>query len=110
YFLGRAQTELAAEAGVAPSTITHRLERAIERLRKHLKAMGCVATTAVGGAVVANFIATETASAAVPPALTANVMKIGLSGVGSNTTAATVGTIAFATALKSILAAAALIA
>ena len=40
YFVGRQQSELAEELNVAPSTITHRLERAIELLRSQLKMMG----------------------------------------------------------------------
>jgi DNA-directed RNA polymerase specialized sigma24 family protein len=48
YFLGRAQVELAAEAGVAASTITHRLQSAIESLRAHLGHLGCGAVAAGG--------------------------------------------------------------
>ncbi|MGA2442011.1 MAG: sigma-70 family RNA polymerase sigma factor [Tepidisphaeraceae bacterium] len=78
FFVGRPQIELAQEAGVAPSTITHRLQQAVEALRGHLKALGCgiAATT-----VVATLLESEHASAAIPAMLTANIMKIGLTGV-----------------------------
>jgi RNA polymerase sigma factor (sigma-70 family) len=78
YFVGRPQVELATEAKVSPSAISHRLDRAIENLRHHLKGMGCVVAATAG---LSTLLATEHTSAAPPPSLTANVMKIGLSGV-----------------------------
>jgi RNA polymerase sigma-70 factor (ECF subfamily) len=38
YFLNRAQVDLALEAGVSPSTMSRRLDRAIQHLRTHLGA------------------------------------------------------------------------
>jgi RNA polymerase sigma-70 factor (ECF subfamily) len=38
YFLDRPQVELASEAGVSPSTMSRRLDRAIQHLRTHLRA------------------------------------------------------------------------
>jgi RNA polymerase sigma-70 factor (ECF subfamily) len=38
YFMNRPQAELAVEAGVSPSTVSRRLDRAIEHLRRHLRA------------------------------------------------------------------------
>lgn len=80
YFTGRKQNDLAAAAGVSASTITHRLDHAIESLRHHLKGLGCGVLTAGTAAVVTGALTTEHASAAVPTSLTANIMKIGLSG------------------------------
>jgi RNA polymerase sigma factor (sigma-70 family) len=103
YFVGRQQIDLAAEAKVAPSTITHRLDRAIEQLRHHLKTVRCVAIAAGGTAVVANLLEAETASAAAVPApLTANVMKFGLSGVPHAGTAAA-GALATSTVIKALI-------
>jgi RNA polymerase sigma factor (sigma-70 family) len=102
YFVGRPQVELAQEANVAPSTITHRLDRAIDSLRKHLQALGCGTAMAGGAAALGGLLEAETASAAVPAALTANVMKIGLSGVTSAVAAG--GTMAVGTMLASIAA------
>ncbi len=85
YFVGRPQVELAAEAKVSPSAISHRLDRAIENLRRHLGAMGC----AIVGLTV--LLETEHASAAPPPSLTVNVMKIGLSGVPAASVSASYG-------------------
>jgi RNA polymerase sigma factor (sigma-70 family) len=78
YFVGRPQVELAADAGVSASAISHRLDQAIENLRRHLSARGCAITAAAG---LTALLETEHASAAPPPSLTANVMKIGLSGI-----------------------------
>jgi RNA polymerase sigma factor (sigma-70 family) len=78
YFVGRQQVELAKDAGVAPSTISYRIEQAVEALRKHLKGLGC--GIAVAGSL-ATILEAEHATAAVPATLTTNVMKIGLTGV-----------------------------
>lgn len=92
FFVGRPQVEIAADAGVSPSTITNRLERAIERLRSNLKDLGCNGLAAAGGAaLLASLLSAEHASAAVPAALTANVMKVGLSGTPKAAAAATAG-------------------
>lgn len=97
FFVGRPQTELAAEMKLAASTISYRLERAIEALRSHLGTLGC-GGLAGGGAAVVVLLEAEHASAAVPAALTVNLMKIGLSGVA--TTGAVVGGVAAAGMLK----------
>jgi RNA polymerase sigma factor (sigma-70 family) len=82
FFVGRQQIDLAKEAGVAPSTINHRLDRAIEALRGNLKTLGC----AVAAATLIPLLQAEHASASVPAALTANIMKIGLTGVSGAAT------------------------
>jgi RNA polymerase sigma-70 factor (ECF subfamily) len=80
YFLGRQQTELATERGLSQATISTRLEKAVQAVREQLKLMGCVTIAAGTAAAVATLLETESASAAVPAALTANLMKIGLTG------------------------------
>ena len=90
FFVGRAQVEMAEESGVSPSTMTRRIESAIGAMRDHLQKMGGGKVAAFGApAMVAAALQAETASAAVPAALTANIMKIGLSGTGA--TASTTG-------------------
>jgi RNA polymerase sigma factor (sigma-70 family) len=84
FFVGRPQVEMAAEAGVSPSTMTRRIESAIAAMREHLQAMSKQTVGALGATTaIAAALQAETASAAVPAALTANVMKIGLSGTGA---------------------------
>ena len=78
FFVGRSQADLAAAAGVTPSAISHRLDRAVDALRKHLSKLGCVGLTAS----LVTLLDAEHASAAVPPTLTAKLASIGLSGVG----------------------------
>ncbi len=75
FFAGRTQAEIAAAAGVTPSAVSHRLDRAVDALRQHLAAVGCVTVALVGS------LEAEHASAAVPPATTAGLMSIGLGGV-----------------------------
>jgi RNA polymerase sigma-70 factor (ECF subfamily) len=77
FFVGRPQVELAGEAGVAPSTINHRLNTAIDHLRDHLKTAGY----AVVAAALVNGLEREAASAAMSPALAAKVAGVGLTGV-----------------------------
>jgi RNA polymerase sigma factor (sigma-70 family) len=89
YFVGRPQVEIAEELGVAASTITHRLDRAIDALRAHLQSLGGGALSATGAAGVTELIKAEIASSVVPQALTANLMKIGLSGVSASAATAT---------------------
>jgi hypothetical protein len=81
YFVGRPQVDLAAESGVAPSTIAHRLASAVDRLRACMKRSG--KGMALGAAVLVAALEAEKACASVPAGLSANVMKIGLTGVGT---------------------------
>jgi RNA polymerase sigma factor (sigma-70 family) len=81
FFVGRPQTELAIELGLSQSAVSARIDRAVESLRRHLGTMGCAAVAAGGAAMVVSLLEAETASAIVPAALTANIVKIGLSAV-----------------------------
>ena len=108
YFAGRPQVELAAEMHLAASTISYRLDTAIKALRHHLGTVGCASLAAGTSAAVVALLEAEQASAIVPAALTANLMKIGLSGV-SATSAAVAGSILTAGMLKVLLGVAAVI-
>jgi RNA polymerase sigma factor (sigma-70 family) len=100
FFVGRSQVDLAAQAGVSPSAITHRISGAIEALRSHLKSLGCGAIATGGIAILISALEAEHASAAVPAALTANVLKIGLSGTPPRATAG--GSAAFTASMKAL--------
>ncbi len=86
FFVGRAQTELAAEEGVSPSTMSERVDQAIASLREQLGRMKGGMLAAGGVALLGGLLESEHASAAVPAQLTANVMKIGLTGVSTGAT------------------------
>ncbi|MEM7627032.1 MAG: sigma-70 family RNA polymerase sigma factor [Planctomycetota bacterium] len=78
YLEGRPQTELAREAGITQAGMRKRLDRALERVRRSLRARGVVAA---GGAVAA-LLRDAGAQAQVSSALTENLIRIGVSGVG----------------------------
>ncbi len=101
FFVGTPQIDIAARAGVTPSTITHRLQKAIESLRRHLGSMGCAAAAA-GAAALAENLHAEHASAAVEKGLTSNLMKIGLTGV-AGTSAMPLAAILIAAAILVLL-------
>ncbi len=77
YFLdGQTQEAVALALGIPRSTVTHRVDRGVECLRKTLKGKGvAVAGTVLAGAIKAN------ASAEVPATLVASLGKLALSGV-----------------------------
>ncbi|HZW07291.1 MAG TPA: sigma-70 family RNA polymerase sigma factor [Phycisphaerales bacterium] len=79
FLVGRSQAEMAAEAGVNPGTIHRRLDAALDRLRTHLRAGGCV--LGAGAFVAALNHAPAAAQAA--PALNAALGKVGLSQVAA---------------------------
>jgi len=77
FLVGRSQAEMAAEAGVNPGTIHRRLDAALERLRTHLRAGGCV----LGAAAFVTALNHAPAAAQAAPALSAALGKVGLSQV-----------------------------
>ncbi|MEM6334009.1 MAG: sigma-70 family RNA polymerase sigma factor [Planctomycetota bacterium] len=79
YLAGRTHAELAASLGVSRSLVSRRLRRALGRLRDRLSGSGAALAT---GALVST-LQTQAAGAAVPAAVEAGLIKIGLSGVGS---------------------------
>ncbi len=77
YFLdGQTQEAVAHALGISRPTVTHRVDKGVECLRKALKGKGvAVAGTVLAGAIKAN------ASAEVPATLVASLGKLALSGV-----------------------------
>lgn len=107
FFVGRQQIDIAAAEGVAASTITHRLGAAIAALRAQLDAMGCHAVAAgAATSVLVDAMQAEASSAVISKALTANLMKIGLTGAASNAA----GVATMMTTTKLVISAAAIIA
>jgi RNA polymerase sigma factor (sigma-70 family) len=99
FFIGRSQRDIAADAGVTPSAITHRMTSAIEALRSHLKSLGCAVIAAGGTAILISALEAEHASAMVSAGLTTNLVKIGLSGTPREATA---GSFSIAAVLKAL--------
>ncbi|MEM7627659.1 MAG: sigma-70 family RNA polymerase sigma factor [Planctomycetota bacterium] len=88
FLTGTPQTELAAAAGVSPSAIHQRIDRAVGRLRKTLSKRG----VALNGSALAVVLAEAGAEAAtVPAALTGALVKVGLAGVGGGQAGGAVG-------------------
>ncbi len=78
YFLdGQTQEAVALSLGIPRSTVTHRVDKGVECLRKTLKAKGVA--VAVAGTVLAGTIKAN-ASVEVPPTLVAGLGKLALSG------------------------------
>lgn len=77
YFLdGQTQESISLALGIPRSTVTHRVDKGVECLRKSLKGKGvAVAGTVLAGAIKAN------ASAEVPATLVASLGKLALSGI-----------------------------
>ncbi|HYD00108.1 MAG TPA: sigma-70 family RNA polymerase sigma factor [Phycisphaerales bacterium] len=92
FLVGRSQAEMPEEAGVNPGTIHRRIDAALERLRTHLRAGGCV----LGAAAVAAALHHAPASAKAGSALGAALGKVALSqvaaGVGAAPATAPLGT------------------
>ena len=87
YFVGRTQTDLAAERGISRQAVAKQLERVVGMVRQGLRCKGVTVSIAVLGA----FLTESTSSAAVPASLTASLCKIGVAGVSGTSCAATAG-------------------
>jgi len=85
YFAGRTQTDLAAQHGVSQPAIKKRLDRIVDDLRGRLHKMGY----AVPIGLLMAFLSQRACDAAVPGALTAALVKIGVAGVGEGVGAGT---------------------
>jgi RNA polymerase sigma factor (sigma-70 family) len=77
FLRGRSQRDLASDAGTSQRTIQRRLRAAVDALRERLVSKGHMAISA---ALTADL--TQFARGAVPPPLTSELMKIGLTGLG----------------------------
>ena len=79
FLSGRTQRELAAAAGVSEGTMSRRVDRALDRLRRVLVSRGCVVATPIGAALLAG--GAQSAKAALPEAVIAGLGKAGLGGL-----------------------------
>jgi RNA polymerase sigma factor (sigma-70 family) len=87
FFAQRSQSELAESLGVDQATISRKLKKSIEQLRRLMVERGVSLTTAALAAAFAE----HAASGNVPPTLSASLKKIGLAGVGEPTRIASMG-------------------
>ncbi len=78
YLEGQTQQDIAARLGVSQSTVSRQLDEAIHQLRDRLKTKGIL-----GLASLASILSTPHLHA-VPPALTASLSKISLTGIGTS--------------------------
>ncbi|MEM9418288.1 MAG: sigma-70 family RNA polymerase sigma factor [Planctomycetota bacterium] len=81
YLQGRTQVELAEEAGISQAGMSRRRDRALAKVRRQLKRRGIVAAA---GAVVAS-LEGYTAQAQIATPLTESLLRIGVSGITSET-------------------------
>lgn len=75
FLVGRPQKDLAREAGVAPGTMSRRIDAALNMLAKTLKA---TSPSLAGAAGLAAALTVGTSSAVASPALTSSLAKVGL--------------------------------
>ncbi|HUU69052.1 MAG TPA: sigma-70 family RNA polymerase sigma factor [Planctomycetota bacterium] len=78
YFAGRTQVDLAAARGISQPAVKKRLDRIVEDLRSRLHKLGY----AVPLGLLILFLSERASDAAVPAALGASLLKIGLAGIG----------------------------
>lgn len=96
YLLGRTQAELAADLEISQSTVSRQLKQALESLRKSIAGSKAVGLS-FGGLASALAAEAASASSAVPAAMGAELMKIGLGvsgGGAASGTAVTAGGLA----------------
>jgi RNA polymerase sigma-70 factor (ECF subfamily) len=78
FFANRSQTELAESLGVDQATVSRRLQKAVDQLRRLMASKGVSMTAA---ALVAG-MAEHATSATVPLELSASLNKVGVAGIG----------------------------
>lgn len=83
FFVNRTQSELAESLGVDQATVSRRLRKAIDQLRRQMTKRG-VSLTAAG---LAAALTTHGSAANLPTGLTASLTKIGVAGVGKKISA-----------------------
>ena len=99
YLEARTQTDIAAELGVNHSTVSRRIKKGLDELRKALKKTGTVVSATLLGALL-----TDNAVAVAPPTLIAALGKMAMAGIGETATggaAVTVGSAAASTTATS---------
>ncbi len=80
FFEGRSQRELAERSGVSAAAMNRRIGKAIEALRRALRKHGVAAPAAALAAGLPAFLAQ---ASAVPAALSAELVKVGLAGTAA---------------------------
>ncbi|WP_339734287.1 sigma-70 family RNA polymerase sigma factor [uncultured Gimesia sp.] len=86
YLQGKTQQQVADQLGVNQATMSRRLQRGVEQLRKRLQSFGVMTTIAA----VTSFFGENSAQAA-STSLTASLAKIGIGGVGVTVAKSTTG-------------------
>lgn len=102
YLERRTQADIAKRLGLNQSTVSRQLESGLQLLRDSLRRKGVICGASLGALLLEG-----TAATTVPATLTASLLKMGLSGIGSQTAAlASASTATTITALKLKVAAA----
>ncbi len=78
YLERRTQADIARRQGLSQSTVSRQLESGLQQLRDSLRRKGLVCGAGLGAQLLES-----AAAVAVSPGLTASLLKIGLSGIGS---------------------------
>ena len=86
YFQGHTQAAIAADLNVDQSTVSRRIERAIEQLRQHLAKAGITAS-----AVALTALLADNAATAAPPSMVAGLTKMALAGIAPEAIALSAG-------------------
>ncbi len=107
FLVGRPQKDLAREAGVAPGTMSRRIDSALAALSKSLKT---TSPALLGTGTLAAALACGSQSAVASPALTASLAKVGLLDAALSGKSAATGSTSILTAKSLLIGAAALVA
>ena len=94
---GKSHEAISQALGIPRSTVTHRVDKGVECLRKTLQSKG----VAITGAAFAGFMKIN-AAAAIPSSVLANLGKLALSGAGHVALPVTVGVAPFAKTVLSV--------
>jgi RNA polymerase sigma factor (sigma-70 family) len=86
YLQGESQQHVAEQLGISQATVSRRLQRGVEQLRKRLRMFGVMTTVAA----VTSFLGQSSAHAA-STSLTGSLAKIGVGGVGVSIAKSTPG-------------------
>ncbi len=100
FLCGRAETDLAREAGIHPGTMHRRIDRALQRLRARLPAEALVAVPAAG---LGDQLLSLSESIHTPATLQADLIKVGLTGTGASGPPAVWGGVPLIAALIAVL-------
>lgn len=91
FLMGETRADIAARLGVARQTVSYRIGKGVDRVRRDLKRKGIVlGATALGGMLAAN------AAQAVPPALVSELGKLAVAGKLISASLVGVGMVGFA--------------